>query len=101
MKVLKDFYRKRFRFAEDIKLMTGKRPWIGWMVCWKYISPFLLFLVLIGVLYTSSSETAKYSAFVGCLQVMWAVVFITGIRFIVMSSRLKSVNLRIQSTYDS
>lgn len=51
--------------------MTGKRPWIGWMVCWKYISPLLLFLVLIGVLYTSSSETAKYSAFVGCIQVMW------------------------------
>lgn len=73
MKVLKDFYRKRFRFAADIKLMTGKRPWIGWMVCWKYVSPLLLFLVLIGVLYTSSSETAKYSAFVGCLQVMWAV----------------------------
>ncbi|XP_028405479.1 sodium-dependent neutral amino acid transporter B(0)AT1-like isoform X3 [Dendronephthya gigantea] len=56
------------KFAEDIKLMTGKRPWIGWMVCWKYISPILLFLVLIGVLYTSSSETAQYSAFVGCAQ---------------------------------
>lgn len=49
--------------------MTGKRPWIGWMICWKYISPFLLSLVLIGVLYTSASKTATYSAFVGCIQV--------------------------------
>ena len=78
--------------------MTGKRPWIGWMVCWKYISPLLLFLVLIGVLYTSSSETAKYSAFVGCIQVMWLHInkgVCCWCTFIVIFSRLELAQDRI------
>lgn len=34
------------RFAEDIQLMTGKRPHIYWMICWKYVSPSAMVIIL-------------------------------------------------------
>ena len=57
------------RFADDIEDMTGKRPWIGWRICWKYISPIALFLILVVTVYDLTKDTAKYQAFVGCKQV--------------------------------
>ena len=58
-----------FRFADDIEDMTGKRPWIGWMICWKYISPLALFIVFIATIYDLCKSKAAYTAFVGCSQV--------------------------------
>ena len=49
--------------------MTGSRPWIGWRICWKYISPLALFLVLVATVYDLTEGTATYQAFVGCEQV--------------------------------
>lgn len=49
--------------------MTGSRPWIGWRICWKYISPIALFLILVATVYDLTEDTAKYQAFVGCEQV--------------------------------
>lgn len=60
----------KFRFADDIEDMTGSRPWIGWRICWKYISPLALFLVLVATVYDLTEDTAKYQAFVGCEQVL-------------------------------
>lgn len=57
------------RFADDIEFMTGKRPWIGWMICWKYISPLALFIVLIALIAQQSQSAPTYSKFVGCTQV--------------------------------
>ena len=57
------------RFADDIEFMTGKRPWIGWMICWKYISPLALFIVLVALIAQQSQSPPAYSRFVGCLQV--------------------------------
>ncbi|XP_015771579.1 PREDICTED: sodium-dependent neutral amino acid transporter B(0)AT2-like [Acropora digitifera] len=57
------------RFADDIEFMTGKRPWIGWMICWKYISPLALFIVLVALIVQQSQSPPAYSRFVGCLQV--------------------------------
>ena len=57
------------RFADDIEDMTGKRPWIGWMICWKYISPLALLIVLIAVIAQQSQSAPTYSAYVGCQQV--------------------------------
>jgi len=34
------------RFAEDIQLMTGKRPHLYWLLCWKYISPCAMIIIL-------------------------------------------------------
>ncbi|XP_078369233.1 sodium- and chloride-dependent GABA transporter 1-like isoform X1 [Oculina patagonica] len=56
------------RFADDIEFMTGKRPWIGWMICWKYISPLALFVVLVAVVAQQSQSAPTYSKFVGCPQ---------------------------------
>ena len=56
------------RFADDIEEMTGSRPWIGWRICWKYISPIALFLILVATVYDLTEDTAKYQAFVGCEQ---------------------------------
>ena len=35
------------RFANDIELMTGSRPGIYWMICWKYISPLTMIIIVI------------------------------------------------------
>lgn len=56
------------RFADDIEFMTGKRPWIGWMICWKYISPLALLIVLIALIVQQSQSPPTYSQFVGCIQ---------------------------------
>ncbi|XP_028405512.1 sodium-dependent neutral amino acid transporter B(0)AT2-like [Dendronephthya gigantea] len=56
------------RFSDDIEEMTGKRPWIGWMICWKYISPLALLIVVIATVYDLGKESAKYDIFVGCVQ---------------------------------
>jgi hypothetical protein len=63
-----------FRFADDIEDMTGKRPWIGWMICWKYISPLALFIVVIATIYDLCKSSAAYDVFVGCEQVNYMKV---------------------------
>ena len=70
----------RFRFADDIEFMTGKRPWSFWLFCWKYLSPFALIVILIWTLVDLFSKTPSYSAYVGCTQVsllyssVWAFI---------------------------
>ncbi|XP_031549325.1 sodium- and chloride-dependent GABA transporter 2-like isoform X2 [Actinia tenebrosa] len=56
------------RFADDIEFMTGKRPWVGWMICWKYISPIALFVVLVALVAQQAQKPPTYSKFVGCEQ---------------------------------
>ena len=55
--------------------MTGKKPWIGWRICWKYISPLALFIVLVASIYDLTGGSATYSAFVGCEQASKTVVY--------------------------
>ncbi|XP_065058071.1 sodium-dependent neutral amino acid transporter B(0)AT3-like isoform X2 [Rhopilema esculentum] len=57
---------KNERIANDIEYMTGSRPNIFWMLCWKYISPIAIFIVLIASIVETAKDTAKYSAYVGC-----------------------------------
>lgn len=56
------------RLANDIEYMTGKRPNLFLMVCWKYISPGVLIIVFIGYVVTMISNTPTYKAYVGCVQ---------------------------------
>ncbi|XP_073715135.1 sodium-dependent noradrenaline transporter [Misgurnus anguillicaudatus] len=42
------------RFSEDIERMMGFKPGIYWRVCWKFISPVFLLLVVIASIVTSS-----------------------------------------------
>ncbi|XP_066936637.1 sodium-dependent neutral amino acid transporter B(0)AT3-like isoform X1 [Clytia hemisphaerica] len=53
-------------FANDIEYMTGSRPNIFWMLCWKYISPVALLVVFITNINTLSKDTAKYAVYTGC-----------------------------------
>ena len=38
------------RFSEDIELMTGTRPGMYLCVCWKFISPAIMTLILVAFL---------------------------------------------------
>jgi len=55
-------------FANDIEYMTGYRPNVFWLCCWKYISPIALIVVFIASCVKLSSKAPTYSAFVGCTQ---------------------------------
>ncbi|XP_055632628.1 sodium-dependent neutral amino acid transporter B(0)AT3 isoform X3 [Toxorhynchites rutilus septentrionalis] len=48
------------RFADDIELMTGSRPGLYWMLCWKYISPFAMLTILIASFMELASEGSSY-----------------------------------------
>jgi len=55
------------KFANDIEFMTGSRPNIFWMICWKYISPLAIFVIFIANCVKQGSSTYTYTAYVGCL----------------------------------
>jgi solute carrier family 6 amino acid/orphan transporter-like 15/16/17/18/20 len=55
--------------------MTGKRPWIGWMICWKYISPLALIILIIAILYDMGDKGIGYWTFVACEQVLTVTPF--------------------------
>lgn len=40
------------RFADDIEMMTGNRPGLYWLICWKYLSP----LAMLSILFASFVE---------------------------------------------
>lgn len=48
------------RFADDIELMTGSRPQLYWMLCWKYISPVAMLTILTASLYQLFTEGSSY-----------------------------------------
>lgn len=55
-------------FANDIEYMTGSRPNIFWLLCWKYISPAALIIVFIASVVKNAQNQPTYSAYVGCTQ---------------------------------
>ncbi|XP_053662944.1 sodium-dependent neutral amino acid transporter B(0)AT3 [Anopheles marshallii] len=48
------------RFADDIELMTGARPSLYWMLCWKYISPIAMITILVASFLELASEGSSY-----------------------------------------
>lgn len=49
------------------------------MICWKYISPLALFIVLIAIIHDLSKGEAAYNAFVGCVQVNFSLFSFLGV----------------------
>ncbi|XP_049606304.1 sodium-dependent neutral amino acid transporter B(0)AT1 [Syngnathus scovelli] len=49
-------------FSEDIYFMTGKRPNIYWRVCWTFISPLMLLVVLIAYVVLQAQKHPTYPA---------------------------------------
>lgn len=50
------------RFADDIEMMTGSRPGIYWMLCWKYISPIAMITILLASFIELSKNGSSYPA---------------------------------------
>ena len=50
------------QFTDDIEEMTGVRPGIYWQVCWRFVSPVLLAIVLGTSVVMSFLKTPSYTA---------------------------------------
>lgn len=50
------------RFADDIELMTGSRPSLYWMLCWKYISPIAMLTILVASFIELATKGSSYPA---------------------------------------
>lgn len=53
-----------YRFADDIEMMTGSRPGLYWMICWKYLSPIAMITILTASLLELASSGSSYPAWV-------------------------------------
>ncbi|KAM9838295.1 sodium-dependent neutral amino acid transporter B(0)AT3-like [Aulostomus maculatus] len=47
-------------FSDDIYFMTGKRPNIYWKVCWTFISPVMLMIVLVAYVVLQAQKHPSY-----------------------------------------
>ncbi|XP_066910380.1 inactive sodium-dependent neutral amino acid transporter B(0)AT3-like [Clytia hemisphaerica] len=54
------------KFANDIEYMTGRRPLKLWLICWKYISPIVIMIIIISNIYLLSIGEMTYKAYGGC-----------------------------------
>ena len=50
------------RFSDDIELMTGRRPSIYWLICWKFVSPIAMLGILIASVVDMIIKGAGYKA---------------------------------------
>ncbi|KAI4501707.1 hypothetical protein M0802_003042 [Mischocyttarus mexicanus] len=71
------------RFADDIELMTGNRPGLYWLICWKYLSPLAMLSILIASFIEIIVEGSGYPAWVSSLGTterrewpVWALILI-------------------------
>lgn len=53
-----------FRFADDIEMMTGKRPELYWLICWKYLSPLAMISILIASIVEIATDGSGYPAWI-------------------------------------
>ncbi|XP_077291147.1 sodium-dependent neutral amino acid transporter B(0)AT3 [Arctopsyche grandis] len=72
------------RFADDIELMTGQRPGLYWLICWKYLSPLAMISILVASVFDIATEGSSYPAWVGSRGEterrpwpLWAVLVVT------------------------
>ncbi|KAJ8683793.1 hypothetical protein QAD02_019585 [Eretmocerus hayati] len=52
------------RFADDIELMTGSRPGLYWLICWKYLSPLAMLSILVASFIEIAVDGSGYQAWV-------------------------------------
>lgn len=57
-------HRDACRFADDIELMTGNRPGLYWLICWKYLSPLAMLSILVASFVEIFFEGTGYPAWV-------------------------------------
>ncbi|XP_049808988.1 sodium-dependent neutral amino acid transporter B(0)AT3 [Schistocerca nitens] len=71
------------RFADDIEMMTGKRPGLYWLICWKYLSPLAMLSILVASFVEIAVDGSGYPAWVASKGIterhewpVWALVLI-------------------------
>lgn len=71
------------RFADDIELMTGNRPGLYWLICWKYLSPLAMLSILVASIVEILVDGSGYPAWVASKGItekhewpMWSIVLI-------------------------
>ncbi|KAJ9595050.1 hypothetical protein L9F63_013647, partial [Diploptera punctata] len=76
-------YDEYFRFADDIELMTGRRPGLYWLICWKYLSPLAMLSILVASFVEIAVEGSGYPAWVASKGIterhewpLWALILI-------------------------
>ena len=52
-----------YRIARDIELMTGQKPSIYWLICWKYISPVAILGIFFSSMVTMFMESPQYEKY--------------------------------------
>nr|CAH7755518.1 unnamed protein product [Callosobruchus chinensis] len=52
------------RFADDIEMMTGTRPGLYWLICWKYLSPLAMLSILVASFVEIAVKGTGYDAWV-------------------------------------
>ncbi|XP_060520477.1 sodium-dependent neutral amino acid transporter B(0)AT3 [Cylas formicarius] len=52
------------RFADDIEMMTGTRPGLYWLICWKYLSPLAMISILVASFVEIAVQGSGYDAWV-------------------------------------
>ena len=53
------------RFTDDIEEMTGIRPGFYWQICWRFVAPVLLAVILVSSIITQAIKTPTYIAWNG------------------------------------
>lgn len=73
-----------YRFADDIEMMTGTRPGLYWLICWKYLSPLAMLSILVASFVEIAVDGSGYQAWVASKGEterhewpIWALVLIT------------------------
>ncbi len=52
------------RLCNDIELMTGRRPALYWMICWKYLAPLAMSGILVASVVDIAINGAGYEAWI-------------------------------------
>ncbi|XP_023246286.1 sodium-dependent neutral amino acid transporter B(0)AT2-like [Copidosoma floridanum] len=80
------------RFADDIELMTGNRPGLYWLICWKYLSPLAMLSILVASVIEIVVDGSGYQAWVPSKGIterhewpFWALMLIA---FLILASIL-------------
>lgn len=55
------------RFSDDIEMMTGSRPSLYWLLCWKYISPIAMISILGASFFQLITNGSSYPAWIASL----------------------------------
>ncbi|XP_022911311.1 sodium-dependent neutral amino acid transporter B(0)AT3 [Onthophagus taurus] len=72
------------RFADDIEMMTGQRPGLYWLICWKYLSPLTMISILMASIIEIITDGSGYPAWIASegkterhSWPVWAIVLIS------------------------